>query len=101
MLISHYRHLENEEQEVFGLPLVIRGALERMSPILMTALAASLALLPIILTGNKPGQEIEFPMAIVILGGLITPTLLNLFFLPLIYLRFGKSKNDKRQAIDL
>lgn len=104
MLISHYRHLENEEHEVFGLHLIIRGALERMSPILMTALAASLALLPIVLTGNKPGQEIEFPMAIVILGGLITSTLLNLFFLPLIYLRFGRSKNSdgkiKRQESD-
>jgi CzcA family heavy metal efflux pump len=93
MLISHYRHIETEEKEPFGLALVIRGALERMSPILMTALAASLALFPIAFTGNKPGQEIEFPMAIVILGGLTTSTILNLFFLPLIYLQFGKPKN--------
>jgi Cu/Ag efflux pump CusA len=90
MLISHYRHLEQEENEPFGLSLIIRGALERMTPILMTALAASLALLPIVVSGNKPGQEIEYPMAIVILGGLITSTILNLFFLPLIYWRFGK-----------
>ncbi|HKH61347.1 MAG TPA: efflux RND transporter permease subunit [Flavitalea sp.] len=92
MLISHYRHLEREENEPFAMPLIIRGALERMTPILMTALAASLALLPIVVSGNKPGQEIEYPMAIVILGGLVTSTILNLFFLPLIYWRFGKGK---------
>lgn len=92
MLISHYRHLEQEENELFGPGLIIRGALERLVPILMTALAASLALLPIVVSGNKPGQEIEYPMAIVILGGLISSTILNLFFLPLIYWRFGKGK---------
>ncbi len=90
MLVSHYRHLEEQENQSFGLQLIIRGALERMTPILMTAFAASLALLPIMISGNKPGQEIEFPMAIIIFGGLITSTLLNLFFLPLIYWRFGK-----------
>ncbi len=95
MLISHYRHLETEENEPFGLHMIIRGALERMTPILMTALAASLALLPIVISGNKPGQEIEYPMAIVILGGLTTSTILNLFFLPLIYWTFGKPKQTK------
>ncbi len=89
MLISHYRHLEKEEGELFGKPMIVRGALERMAPILMTASAAILALLPIIVTGNQPGQEIEFPMSIVIVGGLITSTLLNLFFLPAMYLRYG------------
>jgi CzcA family heavy metal efflux pump len=93
MLISHYRHLETEEKESFSLAMVIRGAIERMSPILMTALAASLALLPIVVSGNKPGQEIEYPMAIVILGGLISSTVLNLFFLPLLWWRYGKRKN--------
>ncbi|MXV14022.1 efflux RND transporter permease subunit [Hufsiella ginkgonis] len=92
MLISHYRHLETEENEKFGIHMIIRGALERITPILMTALAASLALLPIVISGNKPGQEIEYPMAIVILGGLTTSTVLNLFFLPLIYWRFGKAR---------
>lgn len=76
--------------------MIVRGALERMAPILMTASAAILALLPIIVTGNQPGQEIEFPMAIVIVGGLITSTLLNLFFLPAMYLRYG----HVRKAID-
>ncbi|MDB5119610.1 MAG: hypothetical protein JWN56_828 [Sphingobacteriales bacterium] len=94
MLISHYRHLETEENETFSMHMIIRGALERMTPILMTALAASLALLPIVISGNKPGQEIEYPMAIVILGGLTTSTILNLFFLPLIYWKFGKGKKE-------
>jgi CzcA family heavy metal efflux pump len=92
MLISHYRHLETEENEPYSLKMVMQGAVERMSPILMTALAAALALVPIAVTGNKPGQEIEYPMAIVILGGLTTSTMLNLFVLPVIYWRFGKSK---------
>lgn len=90
MLISHYRHLESQEGETFGRQMVIRGALERMSPILMTASAAILALLPIIVSGNQPGQEIEFPMAVVITAGIITSTLLNLFYLPVAYLRFGR-----------
>jgi Cu/Ag efflux pump CusA len=92
MLISHYRHLEKYEGETFNLHMIIRGAEERMTPILMTALAAALALLPIVIGGNKPGHEIEFPMAVVILGGLTTSTILNLFVLPLIYWRFGKRK---------
>ena len=85
MLISHYRHLETEEKQPYGVELIIKGALERLAPILMTALAAILALLPIIVTGNKPGQEIEYPMAMIITGGLITSSILNLFVLPLLY----------------
>lgn len=95
MLISHYRHLEKYEGETFNLHMIIRGAEERMTPILMTATAAALALLPIVLGGNKPGHEIEYPMAVVILGGLTTSTILNLFVLPLIYWRFGKKKQIK------
>ena len=90
MLISHYRHLETKEDVPFGDELVLRGAIERLSPILMTALAAALALLPIAVGGNKPGREIEHPMAIVILGGLFTSTLLNLLFMPALYRKFGK-----------
>ena len=62
--------------------LVLRGARERLSPILMTALATGLALVPLVIVGNIPGHEIEYPMAIVILGGLVTSTLLNLFVVP-------------------
>jgi Cu/Ag efflux pump CusA len=68
----------------------MRGAEERLSPILMTALATGLALLPLAISGNKPGHEIEYPLAVVILGGLVTSTALNLFLLPALYRRFGR-----------
>jgi Cu/Ag efflux pump CusA len=68
---------------------VLRGARERLRPILMTTGATAFAILPLVIYGNQPGQEIEFPMAVVILGGLVTSTLLNLFVLPALYLRFG------------
>ncbi|MDQ6682002.1 MAG: efflux RND transporter permease subunit, partial [Chloroflexota bacterium] len=91
MMINHFQHLEREEGVPFGPELVIRGARERLSPILMTALATGLALVPLAIAGDLPGHEIEHPLAIVILGGLITSTLLNLFVLPSLYLRFGRS----------
>jgi Cu/Ag efflux pump CusA len=93
MLISHYQHLENEEGEPFGPGLVLRGALERLSPILMTASATGLAIVPLVIAGNIPGNEIEHPMAVVILGGIVTSTLLNLFVVPALYLRFGRGRN--------
>ena len=89
MLISHYQHLEREEGMAFGPELVLRGAKERLAPILMTALATGLALLPLVVAGSIPGHEVEHPMAVVILGGLVTSTLLNLFAVPFLYLRFG------------
>jgi CzcA family heavy metal efflux pump len=89
MLISHFQHLEDEEGQPFGPALVVRGARERLAPILMTALATGLALVPLAIAGNTPGHEIEHPMAIVILGGLVTSTTLNLFVMPSLYLRFG------------
>jgi Cu/Ag efflux pump CusA len=92
MLINHYQHLERYEGEAFGLDLAVRGAVERLSPIMMTALATGLALVPLVIAGDVPGAEIEYPMAIVILGGLITSTLLNLFVVPSLYLRFGKAR---------
>ncbi|SIO38563.1 heavy metal efflux pump, CzcA family [Singulisphaera sp. GP187] len=92
MLVSHYRHLEEEEGEPFGLGLVVRGSEERLAPILMTALATGLALVPLALAGNKPGHEIEHPMAVVILGGLVTSTVLNLFLMPALYLAFGHQR---------
>ena len=93
MLISHYQHLEEFEGENFGLDLVKRGARERVAPIMMTALTAGLALVPLVIAGNTPGHEIEHPMAIVILGGLLTSTLVNLFIVPSLYLIFGKKDN--------
>jgi Cu/Ag efflux pump CusA len=90
MMISHFQHLEEEEGETFGPELVMRGARERIAPIMMTALTTGLALVPLAIAGEIPGQEIEYPMAIVILGGLVTSTLLNLLVVPTLYLRFGK-----------
>jgi Cu/Ag efflux pump CusA len=90
MLLSHYQHLEMVEGEPFGPSLIVRGAEERLAPILMTALCAGLALVPLVLAGNKPGHEIEYPMAVVILGGLITSTVLNLVLMPPLYWRFGR-----------
>jgi Cu/Ag efflux pump CusA len=92
LMISHFQRLEHEEGETFGPELVMRGASERLAPIMMTALATGLALVPLVVAGSIPGHEIEHPMAIVILGGLVTATLLNLFVLPSLYLRFGKSR---------
>jgi CzcA family heavy metal efflux pump len=89
LMINHFQHLEREEGVAFGRELVLRGARERLSPILMTSLAAGLALVPLAISGNIPGHEIEHPMALVIIGGLVTSTLLNLFVTPSLYLRFG------------
>ena len=75
----------------FGRALVLRGALERLSPILMTTLATGLALVPLVVSGDVPGHEIEHPLAVVVVGGLVTSTLLNLFVVPSLYLRFGRA----------
>ncbi|HZA27940.1 MAG TPA: efflux RND transporter permease subunit [Actinomycetota bacterium] len=98
MLISHYQHLERFEGVPFGPELVLRGALERVVPILMTVFTTGLVLVPLILAGQIPGNEIEHPMATVILGGLVTATLLNLFVVPSLYLRFGKGRNSAAVA---
>jgi CzcA family heavy metal efflux pump len=89
LMVNHFQHLERHEGEPFALPLVLRGARERLAPILMTTAATGLAIVPLVIYGNLPGHEIEYPMAVVILGGLITSTLLNLFVIPALYLRFG------------
>ncbi len=85
MLVSHYRHLQLEEGFAFGEDLAVRGAEERLSPILMTSLATGLALIPFALGGDRPGFEIEHPMAVVIIGGLFSSTALNLILIPILY----------------
>ena len=90
LMINHFKHLQEYEGETFGHSMVLRGARERLAPILMTATTTGLALVPLVIAGSIPGNEIEHPMAIVILGGLITSTLLNLFVVPSLYLRFGE-----------
>ncbi|HKQ86937.1 MAG TPA: efflux RND transporter permease subunit [Candidatus Acidoferrales bacterium] len=90
MLISHYEHLVKAEGMTWGVDAMLRGASERLAPILMTALVTGLGLLPLAIGSGDPGREIEGPMAIVILGGLATSTLLNLLVLPALALRYGK-----------
>jgi CzcA family heavy metal efflux pump len=99
LLIQHYRHIEQVEGEPFGLALVLRGASERLSPILMTTLCTGLALLPLIVPGSIPGHEIEHPMAVVILGGLITSTFLTLFIVPILYLKFGATSLERKNEV--
>jgi CzcA family heavy metal efflux pump len=92
-LINHYQYLLKHEEEEFGAHLILRGARERLGPILMTALTTAVAMLPIIFFGSIPGLEIEHPMAAVIFCGLITATLLNMFIIPVLFLMVGKNRN--------
>jgi CzcA family heavy metal efflux pump len=98
MMISHFEHLVDKEGMTWGLDAAIRGASERLIPILMTAAVTALGLLPLALGTGEAGREIEGPMAIVILGGLITSTALNLFVLPTLALRYGRF--EPRDVID-
>ena len=90
MMVSHFQHLVDEEHCVWNLETCIRGATERLPSVLMTALVTALGLLPLALGSNQPGREIEGPMATIIVGGLITSTILNLLILPTIMLHFGR-----------
>jgi CzcA family heavy metal efflux pump len=90
MMVSHFEHLVREEGAAWGLEAALRGASERLAPVLMTALATALGLLPLALGSGDAGREVEGPMAIVILGGLVTSTALNLLLLPWLALRFGR-----------
>ena len=93
LLVSHYNLLREQ-----GLSLkesIIRGSLDRLNPILMTALSSALALIPLALGGSLPGNEIQSPMAKVILGGLLTSTFLNAFIVPIVYLWMNKNKEEK------
>jgi Cu/Ag efflux pump CusA len=89
MLVSHIRHLQREEGEIDMRSAVIRGSLERLAPILMTALSTGLGLLPLALAGGEPGSEIETPLAIVVLCGLLSSTILNMIVVPTLFLRFA------------
>ena len=90
MLVSHIHHLVREEGVVRLRDAVERAAQERVVPILMTAMASALALMPLALRGGESGSEIQTPMAIVILCGLATSTLLNMFVIPTLYLKYGR-----------
>jgi Cu/Ag efflux pump CusA len=90
MMVSHYEHLVNQEGMIWGVATAIRGASERLVPVLMTAIVTALGLLPLAIGSGEPGREIEGPMAVVILGGLVTSTALNLLVLPTLSLKYGR-----------
>jgi Cu/Ag efflux pump CusA len=101
VLIRRYQHLERREGQAFGLDLVLKGARERLTPTLITALGTAVVFLPVLVLGDRPGYEVLHPMAIVILGGLVTATLVNVFVTPGIYLNFGNIKTDTEVDLTL
>lgn len=95
MMISHYLHLMKFEGEKFSREMVIRGSLERLVPVLMTALTAALALVPLVLSKGQPGKEILYPVAVVIIGGLFSSTLLDMMVTPTVFFHFGRRSAEK------
>lgn len=99
MRISHYLHLMEEEGETFGLDLVLRGSAERMVPVIMTALTAILALVPLVLAAGEPGKEILHPVAVVIFSGLLVSTILDTIITPVLFYQFGGNVYEKRKEL--
>jgi HME family heavy-metal exporter len=97
--ISHYINLALFEGEKFGPELVLRGSLERLAPVLMTALSAGLALVPLLFGAGEPGREILHPVAVTIFGGLISSTLLDTLLTPVLFLRFGRKPLERILAL--
>lgn len=95
LMITHYLHLMREEGEVFGKAMIIRGTLERLVPVLMTASTAALALIPLLMAAGEPGKEILHPVAVVIVGGLVSSTLLDLIVTPTAFYLFGKKAAEQ------
>jgi HME family heavy-metal exporter len=98
--ISHYINLVLREGEAFGRQMIVRGSLERLTPVLMTALSAGFALLPLMIGADEPGKEILHPVAIVIFGGLITSTLLDTVLTPILFLRYGGKPVERLAAVE-
>lgn len=100
MMISHYLHLMKHEGETFGIALITRGTLERLVPVLMTALSAGIALIPLVLSPGDPGKEILHPVAVAIVGGLISSTLLDLIVTPAVFYLIGRKPAEKALRLD-
>jgi Cu(I)/Ag(I) efflux system membrane protein CusA/SilA len=95
MMLSHYLHLMKFEGESFNKEMIIRGSQERLVPVMMTACVASLALMPLVFAKGQPGSEILHPVAVVIVGGLVSSTLLDIILTPTLFYRFGKKSAEK------
>src|SRR5215211_6917539 len=95
---SHYINLALYEGERFGRDLVVRGSLERLTPVLMTALSAGVALVPLLIGADEPGREILHPVAVTIFGGLVSATLLDTLLTPVLFLTFGRKPLERLQA---
>jgi HME family heavy-metal exporter len=98
LLITHYMHLVRHEGEAFTKEMVVRAGQERLAPVLMTALTSGIGLVPIVLAGNEPGKEILYPVAIIIVGGLISSTLLEFFVHPALFWTFGRKSAEQLTA---
>ena len=99
--IGHWLHLMHAEGEVFGRPMIVRGAMERLVPVLMTALTAALALAPLLFEAEQPGTEILHPVAVVIFSGLVSATLLDAFVTPVLFARFGaRAASSNRRSLE-
>jgi len=100
LLVTHYVHLMKHEGEAFSEKMVLRGSLERLSPVLMTALTAGIGLIPLVVAGQQPGREILYPVATVILGGLITSTFCEFLIHPGLFWRFSGKAADRMAHAD-